>query len=154
MRNKKFLSLLFFFIAFNSIGCAKPQRTIDPELLPYVLAFEKYYNVYYNGDVLYQPIPMKNKYITQVGVCVYNKVTKNSYIIINKDYPFNSETMEAIILHEMGHCVLNVGHNDSIGEGGCALSIMHPQFPASIKCWNEYKEYYYDELKTQSLLTL
>ncbi len=55
---------------------------------------------------------------------------------------------EALIMHELGHCVLNKEHNSGtrlLGGTLCASSIMHPDMSAILPCYGEQRLNYLNE---------
>ncbi len=53
---------------------------------------------------------------------------------------------EILMSHELGHCVLDLGHRNKMKEDGCPESMMHVDYTKVTEdCWEEYKEEYYQE---------
>lgn len=53
---------------------------------------------------------------------------------------------EALVWHELGHCVLGLKHNDTLDkETGCPISIMNSMLPP-IPCLEDLHEHYSKEL--------
>jgi hypothetical protein len=98
------------------------KHKLDPEFLPYVQAFEQQFNI-----KLSVPIVFKQLHSSKAGVCYmwsdgYREIEINSTHWVN----FSEEQKEQLIFHELGHCVFNLGHDDSNLEykRTCPNSIM------------------------------
>lgn len=128
------------------IGCNQslPLPYHNPELMPMVQTFlnegikrGKYYSVD-NINIDYGTL---NGGI--VGTCQrgldYKKITidKNFWL-------YNEQSREMIMIHELGHCVLNLNHNDKY-ENGIPISIMNT-YLFNYSIFQVYRDFYYDEL--------
>lgn len=127
---------------FALIGCAPHQRTIATEALIHVESFEKRYHVYYPGDVVVADLMAPT-----VGQC-YKRGNGETWIILDKKFvehaTFNS--LEETIYHELGHCVLNLPHNNDM-NGGCPVSIMYFQGFGNTSCYTNMKQNYFQQLE-------
>jgi hypothetical protein len=56
----------------------------------------------------------------------------------------NDAGKEALIFHELGHCVLFRGHSDYKKGDHCPASLMHSELHP--RCYEHYKDYYIKEL--------
>lgn len=55
---------------------------------------------------------------------------------------------EQLIFHELGHCALGRDHMDTPNNSGCLTSIMAANQWVSEWCYNDYYDYYINELLT------
>lgn len=103
-------------------GKGNPKRgKTDPVFREFVDSFSQRFNISVGVPITFKPIEQK-----YAGVCL---VYVNGYreIRINKIYweSYSREQKEQLIFHELGHCVLNRGHDDSlIFNTNCPNSIM------------------------------
>jgi hypothetical protein len=81
-----------------------------------------------------------------VGLCERGKgVTR--YVTFHKEY-FNSRSPEAkyaLVLHELGHCVLDRSHVEGYLKDNCPKSLMHPS-DGLFGCFFKNQDYYLREL--------
>lgn len=144
----KFLPLILIAITMTACGkfeAAKSKRMVDPRLEPYVQTFEKAYRVIANLSVQVGKIDP-----AWAGVCY-----GNSRVVISQDWflydlgPYNLG-LEETVLHELGHCVLGLDHDDSILTSGpaawCPTSIMFSYMISGTGCYETHREYYIREL--------
>lgn len=144
----------YFSTLMMLLGCSNISLNPEPvqkpifqeEIFkPYVSTFEK------ELDTNAQDINTKFEKITNnttkiiVGKCFID----NKTIIIDPDFWDKAKDCEReeIIFHELGHCALKIMHNTNIinlGDKQIPESIMYPY----IFCLNEYRNYYFKELKT------
>lgn len=77
------------------------------------------------GKKVNVPITFANLEYPKAGVCY---IYSDGYREVNVDRKswdsFSSEQREQLIFHELGHCVLNKGHDNSILDAFCPKSIM------------------------------
>lgn len=139
------LTYTFLFISCSTTEVLKKQE-IEKEFIPYVLSFEKYSG----KQVEAIRIRFANlDYMPKVtGICYRTKFKLGISTIKIDSYYWEKATdneKEMLIWHELGHCVLNKDHNNSIGNRGCPISIMYfsgfPEF-----CYVNYKRHYIKEL--------
>lgn len=114
------------------IGCSPYQvdprsfRGIESDLVYYVNIFESLY-----GNSITDPsVSFSNLPFPQVGLC---KLYSTGYweVVVDKTYwkTASHESRMGLILHELGHCVLKRGHDDSIitdGADQVPKSLMYP----------------------------
>lgn len=117
-----------------------------PDFYPYIDLFEKYY-----GQIK-TPIIYGNAKDNQswVGVCTKWSNSNYTEITIDKEYWDNaSETArEQLILHELGHCEFNKGHNDK-RMYDCPESVMTTyvfSYYELTNCFEPNFKYYIDKL--------
>lgn len=141
--------LLPFFTAILLSGCAgfkanKPVY-IDEAFRPYVTAFELRHNLVVNVSIVFKDIADDDV----AGQCWYG-----SDRLIEIDTPYwaiITETgKEQLIEHELGHCVLNLDHDDTLGTVGAwhnvPLSIMNSTHFGDEPWYRDNREYYLQEL--------
>lgn len=138
--------LVFVLLSF---GCARVDvQLASAAIKPYVEDFQQNTGIeFVNTDILLANIPpTDSEFPIKLGLC-YPGVGIN-VILLNTDcFNNNSETNKKTILaHEIGHCVIGLGHNDKLLDDGCPESVMHPQVTMVLTdyCWGKYE--YYEEL--------
>jgi hypothetical protein len=104
-------------------------ENIHAAMRPYVEAFEEEANL--RGLSFTQAINLLDTHfedISQTGVagqCSWSSQHPNTVTI---DTPFwnnaSDLSREFVVFHELGHCILNRGHNESQNANGFCLSIM------------------------------
>lgn len=153
---KEFLRDWWFFLVTATLlniavlnGTVHKKATVVTGLETYTKYFEdaaKLYNVKINMNNLVvgfvDSYPIKG----WVGLCETGKgVTK--YVSFHKAY-FDSRSPEvkyALVLHELGHCVLGKKHVDGYLKNNCPKSIMHPS-DGLFGCFFKDQDYYFREL--------
>lgn len=123
----KFISPILFLLSF---GCGPGFKTefifIDPAFEPYAQLFEELAGRPVNVSLVFKSNLGQNR----VGLC-WRTNGQGDRIEIDPDYWANiSEPgREQLIMHELGHCELGLGHDDRLGQVGdwpnVPLSIMH-----------------------------
>lgn len=128
-------------LALTSCGTTKLGRYIDPELAVYVESFEQRYGVKYTGHIYVDKI--EDKY---AGLCTIS--FSGRIIRINTSYfnNYDNDAREQVVYHELGHCLMNLEHNNNIKDG-CPESIMYFQVFGNGGCYKHRKEYYHQELE-------
>lgn len=128
----------------NMQGEPKKHNT-DKTFLDYVKNFESI-----NGKIK-SSIIFGDLKSPQVGVC--KKWNNSSYreVEIDRNFWNNSsdEKREQLILHELGHCELNLNREDSFLDDNCPASVMRSYvfFDHEINnCFVPNFKYYLDEL--------
>lgn len=106
------------------VGCGniklEPQF-IDEEFSGYVNTYTEHYSPI-ESTMQFDSLPDN-----VAGLCqTFSDVRKRNLIKIDVDIwrLSNHYQREQLIMHELGHCELRLGHNDKI-EGGCPVSIMN-----------------------------
>lgn len=83
------------------------------------------------------------------GLCSHNPETEKT-VILDINFWSKSSDMEreAIIFHELGHCVLERSHNDDALDNGMCESLMRSGTSACITFYkySDHQDYYLDEL--------
>jgi hypothetical protein len=145
--------LLIFSLLSSGCGSyTQKQNTIEPEFQQLVDLFELEQNITVNVDVVFKKIDYPT-----VGLCwsnISNNQKKGIKIEIDPDFWNKSSDMkrEELLFHELGHCVLNRDHDDSIIHYTIPKSVMYPYVFEN--AYKKYRSYYVEELKnTNALLT-
>jgi len=164
----KLMIVIGSLISLSSCVNKKNVYQIDPALSPYYdlfLTVGKINGTDYSTNNLIMEIvdidPVK--YPDMVGYCSYYSdqrlinPAQSEYIDVPKVSIdrrfFTGATHEAkinLVFHELGHCVLNRRHDESIGQYGYPKSLMYPLILYSEDSFNVFIEllsvYYYKEL--------
>lgn len=153
---KEFLRDWWFFLAASILlniaifsGIVYKKAEVESPLSPYVEYFQDAAASYL------VPVNMNNLVVsfvdsypikTWVGLCQRGKgVTK--FVTIREDY-FKSKSPEvryALVLHELGHCVLDKEHVEGYLPDKCPKSLMHPS-DGLFGCFFKNQDYYFREL--------
>ena len=143
---------LWAFILASSVAIIGiPNKTTDKDLKN-ILELKRF------EEHTYKLLPYKkfNGTITfgimegmQVGLCYFDvpAITfKESYWV-----KLNQYAKEQLFLHEIGHCVYNLEHDDSMaifnGEDQCPVSVMNSIAFGRSECYTKYREYYINQLR-------
>jgi len=131
------------------IGCSntQPSRYVNSssvELSVYVQDFENRYNlsvglpVYIGDDLNANTVAVCRIWVDGYREVQFNRLFYNQY---KQDYYF----MQQIIYHELGHCVFNLGHDETI-ENNRPKSIMYPYAFGNTPEYKNNLYSYYNEL--------
>lgn len=116
MRGNGFKSLLFVLF-ITLFGCGRePTPEEQAEFLPYFHRFVEQAKVY-GRDVDSDPVPMYFGDLgpTRVGVCEERWFQSSRIYIDRRAWAHTPEPgREALIFHELGHCVLKREHKDTV----------------------------------------
>ena len=86
-------------------------------------------------------ILIDNHACSTVAVC---KLYSTGYreMVIEQSYWDNAGDYgkEELIFHELGHCVFNLGHDESLRDNNCAASIMNPYLFGDTQCYSLYRD--------------
>jgi len=98
------------------------KHKTSPEFLPYVNSFEEEFAVKVRVPVISRKLDLSTAGVCYVWSDGYREIQINSMHWSN----FSEEQKEQLIFHELGHCVFNLGHDDSMLEyrRDCPNSIM------------------------------
>ena len=139
--------IVFSIIVIAGIGCGRSNvLDINPELYSYVASFEGYLSKpIENLIVKFSDVLGGDNGSIILGTCTWGS-TPTIEIDID-DFGRLTETQrEALMYHELGHCVLNRTHNDGyIDDSNCANSIMN-RFIINQTCYDTYYVHYINEL--------
>jgi len=122
-------------------SCAKTQVTVDPEFKPYLEKF----TTDVGGDTSDVSVVFEELSGDTVGLCITDGDDKHIKIHPKHWAKVSHEEREELIYHELGHCVLGLGHKNDMLDY-CPKSIMYPM-TLSRDCYSNNRDYYYLELK-------
>jgi hypothetical protein len=112
----------------------------DEELKPYVEYIQNYY-----GDILYGSYYFKDIPDKVIGLC--NHYDPKTITVDPEAWQqLSSGQKWALMLHEMGHCMLDKDHNDLKLLDQCPASIMNT-YLVTTDCYTRHMEYYWEELR-------
>ena len=124
---------------------ASVPQGIDAALMPYFQSFANGVGINFSGVAgVFGSLPYPT-----VGRCT--KVnTGERYITIDPYYwsQVNENTKEELMYHELGHCVLNLAHNETKDANNCPISVMFPNTFGYDACFGANKAYYFSELRS------
>jgi hypothetical protein len=130
------------------IGCStgfKPEtKTIAPELLVHVQAFEQIYGIEVKTPVYFADLDGN-----AVGMCRMWSNGKTEIIIdipYYKKFENNYYAIEEVMFHELGHCVLKRQHNEEMMSPYIPKSIMYPYVFGDEWYYVSYRDLYLEEL--------
>lgn len=137
---KKLLLITFIFLA----ACQKPPYQ-DPEIKQVadtvLLEAEKRGKSY---SINWIGLKFSDLGAGTAGICRVS--TKEMTIYIDRNFwNLKKEYREQLVAHELGHCLLNKKHNNSITNEYIPKSIMYT-YVIDNQIYQFYKKYYFDEL--------
>lgn len=104
-------------------SCDAPQRWTDPAFDPIITDIKDKYGIEINSGVFLGRSPSdRNQALVEVAHCF-----KGSNIVaVDKDMwkPKSTRQKEMLLIHEAGHCMYGLGHNEELVNGK-PVSIMH-----------------------------
>lgn len=131
-------------------ACGAPLKSakytyIDQEFVKYVELFENRYKMSVHATIVFKDIVDEDV----AGQCTYSYPR-----LIEIDTPYwldiDEYGREQLVLHELGHCILNLDHDETIGTVGAwtnvPMSIMYPIHFGSEPWYRDNREYYLQEL--------
>lgn len=169
--------MIILITSLNLLSACAPEPKkffIDGELLPYYNEFVSY-GLQYGRDhstdnivIEFGEIP-KSKLIspTTVGVCKKELESYSEFAIIQKHYFYphviinkkvfdnlDDKSRRALVFHELGHCILNRGHDESITDVGYAKSLMYPSLVTTRLgyFYDQFEPYYIQEMFDPSVV--
>lgn len=139
MKNLFKLLILLLFL----IGCVvKKPVYIDPAFKEHAEFFESYYET-----TITVSITFKNLEYPVVGVCMGGK-----RVYIDPEFweKIDFYRREALIFHELGHCIFKRDHDNAelilnISPTDCPITIMN-EYLITTYCYQRYHDYYLEEL--------
>jgi hypothetical protein len=127
-------------------ACGRSQ--IAPEAIPYVIKFVKTTRLPVDF-----PIKLTTLEGNTVGLC-YSYSDGSREIELDVDYwtRANDSMKEELVMHELGHCVLNRDHKETIvfspkENENIPVSIMFPYVFGHRFYYQKYNDYFLNELK-------
>ena len=138
----------YLLLALLLIGCGRVDPVVvDPKILPYFNRFTQATGLgtdNISGEFTNLNFPV-------LGQCT----VKDSYRLIQIDPTFwanaDDSAKEQLVMHELGHAYL-LGHNAnmvSLNGIDCPASIMYPYSFGDSICYQNNKNYYYNELHSE-----
>jgi hypothetical protein len=128
---KKAQYILFILVLTIFYGCEKEEvvLTIDPELQPYFDSFQEEAlkrgrNIQFENFQITASIQEINRQ-SVAGQCTQAEGTINQ-ILIDQRYwrGYTPLLREALVFHELGHCILKRSHRDDKDLNGNCVSLM------------------------------
>lgn len=146
MRNKKKAAAILSLVL--TYGCGPGvdfQNKVEEEVKEHLQKFNEAFGMNVNISITYTKLPT-----TIVGMCYSYTFQPNSIEIDEDKFKrYDYYGRQEVIFHELGHCVLNRGHDDTLislrGEK-IPTSIMYPYVFGSAFYYKENLDYYYKEL--------
>jgi len=132
-------------------GSSRKFETSNPVFKEFVDKFETEGKAYLNqpnfniGDI---PINFGDTEGTAVGVCFKYSNGKSEVIIDEDKWDALPSIREVLIYHELGHCRLNRGHDNSLFDNDVKLSILNEVLVSGFQ-YTRYRDGYVKELFTQ-----
>ena len=147
---KSKVTVLAIVLSFLNTGCGQPEHTnfvaIEPLVVPYVAIFE--------AESVARGLPPVTNLVVQFGFTLWPQLAychmityEVPLVIVNaKWWQSASEGQrEALVMHELGHCVLERGHNNAYNSISAPESIMNA-YLLDARQYETHREYYLDEL--------
>ena len=134
-------------LALFLMGCGSPFKkfVIDPNFKQHIQKWNKIYpkNIANYISVEFTDELEAGELGETAGECFTD--SDGPKILISKKLwdTFDDRLREELIFHELGHCVMGLGHNCSRKLGGLPSSIM---YPVMFSIPEKDVEYYYEEL--------
>jgi hypothetical protein len=141
------LSLLLNFLVFFGVSYQK-EAVQSNELTPYFKFFKDsaaFYKIKINTNNLI--LDYVDRYPKKEWVALCQRATNTKFVTILKKH-FQEAPIEekySLVIHELGHCLLNLNHKDGYLPDGCPISIMHPS-DTMFGCFFRKQDYYFKEL--------
>lgn len=174
IKKSNLLLFLLFFMACASIDynaeMSKEFEKVDPEFSLYVQDFIGLTSPYYQEAAL-SGLSLGKKRLNSksaIGICKIFTTNGGPEILVDKDFwaIANESEREALVLHELGHCLCGLDHQHFEGsygdesvprkvsdrlkkgylEDGCPNSLMHP-IVISPSCYSKHRDHYRFELR-------
>jgi hypothetical protein len=137
------------------VSCASRTSTYvyyeDPNFATYIRSFEREFGVKVE-------VPSAFGVLTEdrVGGCYYTGIANsraNNIVIDRKAWrEYNEGGREQLIYHELGHCVLGLDHDDTVGEiSGIIfpISIMNSYVFGNHWLYVQEREHYINDLRSR-----
>ena len=145
-------SLLLLLAGLLLSACDKEEEArVHPDLAPYLRTFEE--EATQRGlSISFAKSPIHAIFVSEAdrielgwcGAAVNGIESININVVFWPGIPAMQK--ERLIFHELGHCVLNRSHLETISENGRCLSIMNSGLNCSDNYSAETREKYLDEL--------
>lgn len=136
----KYVLLMVYLI--SNLACGRGPKPIDPAFKVYADMFEHYSQVYNNVQVADIRMEFGPEADNILGVCVIEDGYYVKIVINEKHWSsLKDYEKELVILHELGHCVMEKAHNDNKATDRKFESIMHSH-PQILIDYPEHKDLY------------
>lgn len=122
-------------------SCGKVPVQVDPEFVPYLERFA----LTVGGDTSGVSVIFDTLSGDTAGLCSIRGNERTIRVSHKHWFKVSLDEREALLYHELGHCVLNLGHKNELIDT-CPKSIMYP-YTFGAACYSHNKAYYYNELK-------
>ncbi len=133
--------LVLLALVLTSCGHPVPPVFVDPVLGPYI----NKYCALLGKDCSQIEVSFVKLPFSVIGECITDE-NDNRSIQVDPDFwtrvTQNANEKEALLLHELGHCVLGLGHNNRRLFDGCPASIMYPIDFGGTPCYREHRGEY------------
>ena len=137
--------LLYLFLLLVACGDYQALVIPDKEFSPYLLEFSEDYGM----DVTHYPIYFRQLDKNIAGVCLSGQGRNKIYIDPDWWSTYSSAIKRVVIYHELGHCLLQRSHDDTLIVDSMGLvvpkSFMFPYVDARLAIPRNL-EYYKNEL--------
>lgn len=160
--------IMFLIGLLSLFSCSKnyDRFYVDPDLAPYYEDFVtagKFYGRDHSTGNLVVEFGDVHKFVTNsraIGICKRELEFINEFgsliqkthfyprVVIDRETFFSLDdySKRALIFHELGHCILNRDHDESINEQGYVKSIMYPSLVTQrLGIFYQFLEDYYIE---------
>lgn len=133
------------------VSCSRPigRGQVDPAFEPYVTSFEEFWGHKVHVNVLFDD-GTNLQYPVMAGICstIGTSNDKDETVYIRREFWEHSVHYwkEAVIFHELGHCVLGRQHNMRLFPSGEPYSIMFPDIFGEESFYIENRTHYINEL--------
>ena len=124
-------------------ACGKAPVYVDVLLQPTIDQFQSEIGVSADGvSATFGPLTRP-----AIALCMVSGNEK--HITIDKEYWITMDNMrqQQVMFHELGHCVLMLGHTNDVLGNHCPKSVMYPYAFSDISCYVNNLSYYYHQLK-------
>lgn len=136
-----------FVLLLLLCGCGqeikKDPVTVDYELAEYAQRFEREIGVSTSEISMVFGKLRGNT----VGVCLVRPSGKKITIDFGYWSMISDSQKEELMYHELGHCAMDLDHDESVLSNNCPVSIMYPY--TFDYCYLNYTGYYKEELKNK-----
>lgn len=139
------ISLLLFF---NFYAHTQPYREREPLLMYYAQEFEKEVGVKIPRNLHMEFLSRENRV---VGTCLQTPFL--NFIKIDPTWYFKGSTplsRRSVVYHELGHCLCDLDHHNTITKIGCPESLMHESTMGEF-CLRRNWSKYIQRLRTECL---
>lgn len=146
-----YITLLFGCGINDKFVLPKYKTYIDKAFLPYLNKWDNDIGISYSSLTIQFGTPKADSSIAECWwLNVHSKKIGYKIIVKQDSWDKLEETQKLILIyHELGHCVLNLTHNDKHDSDGCPQSIMRTYMfskSETRECFEKNYNYYINEL--------